>query len=188
MVYNIAACFFLPVSLLTGLELHSIVEILGGFLLEQQSQVDSHQAIMLATVIDDETSAQETLIAKKTIPVADSEIQETAEVQNATEETRDEEMTETAAKQEEKPIEMDTASADVKDEKAAVAEGAKEDGSEAAKEVSAQEAEDVKIALDEVAADGIDAVPALMDKGKKDFALQNWESAVQVFGKVAELL
>lgn len=35
--------------------------------------------------------------------------------------------------------------------------------------------------------EGADALPGLMDTGRKHFTLQNWEGAVQVFGKAAEI-
>ncbi|KAI9024088.1 hypothetical protein DFJ74DRAFT_667231 [Hyaloraphidium curvatum] len=38
------------------------------------------------------------------------------------------------------------------------------------------------------AQEGVDAVPTMLDAGRKHFTLQNWEGAVQLFGKAAEIL
>ena len=36
--------------------------------------------------------------------------------------------------------------------------------------------------------EGIDAFPGIMDAGRKAFTLHNWESAVQLFGRAAEIV
>lgn len=66
------------------------------------------------------------------------------------------------------------------DEKPTIADAADEEADD-------DEAVDADVAAEELQ-EGLDAVPNLMDTGRKAFTLQNWETAVQVFGKAAEIV
>jgi hypothetical protein len=131
---------------------------------------------MLATVVEDNIeSAVDKPTESQPLKAAVQPTEETEAVEIAT--TVEEEPKEPAA---EKPVEP--------------AEATMADGKPDAVEEAAEETVDSPAGAEESAVDlaeelqGLDAVPGLVDAGRKHFTLQNWEGAVQVFGKAAEIL
>ncbi len=126
---------------------------------------------MLATVVEDVPESAVDSQPVKTVaqPTVDETVELSATVEEQTEKPAAEEPAEPA----------EATMPDGKPDAVEEAAGENAESPAGAEESAAGPAEELQ---------GLDAVPGLVDAGRKHFTLQNWEGAVQVFGKAAEIL